>query len=300
MKIKILIAQHREFKVPNNDVYMPIHVGKSQSNVELGIQGDNTGDNISNKNKSYCELTALYWAWKNLKDVDIIGLCHYRRYFDFRNQINYILPTNYTICNNINDLDFSIPDRIIQNINKGKVYVTKPLYYPYPLVVDYSLCHISDDLRILQQIIETTQEKRFIDAYLKVMYSDNKLIHYNMFLMKWNDFDKYCNWLFPLLSEMEKHININTYNPIQQRIWGYMAERLFNVWLIAEKKDVLYKNVIMIDEQKINIVKDFTKRILTYLLGKLHCLIFGKSLQKLEKIRIELLKDSVLSHKSTN
>ena len=66
-KIKILVAQHKEAKVYANDVYIPIQVGKALSQIDLGIQGDNTGDNISDLNPFYCELTAQYWAWKNLR-----------------------------------------------------------------------------------------------------------------------------------------------------------------------------------------------------------------------------------------
>ena len=82
-RIKILVAAHKaDPNIRQDEVYMPIHVGKSlHPELDLGFQGDNTGDNISEKNGSYCELTALYWAWKNLKDVEIIGLAHYRRYF---------------------------------------------------------------------------------------------------------------------------------------------------------------------------------------------------------------------------
>lgn len=57
-----------------------------------------------------------------------------------------------------------------------------------------------------------------------------------MFIMKWDDFNNYCNWLFPILKEAEKRIDISHYNVIQKRIWGYMAERLMNVWLYAEKR----------------------------------------------------------------
>ena len=83
-----------EFKANQNsdEIFFPIHVGAAISNVTLGIQRDDQingsyCDNISSKNKSYCELTALYWAWKNIKkiypDLEYIGLNHYRRYFSF-------------------------------------------------------------------------------------------------------------------------------------------------------------------------------------------------------------------------
>ena len=75
MKVKILVCCHKNDIIPSQDNYMPIHVGKALHNdIDLGITGDNTGDNISIKNKNYCELTGVYWAWKNLENVDVVGL----------------------------------------------------------------------------------------------------------------------------------------------------------------------------------------------------------------------------------
>ena len=71
-KIKVLVCCHKATYVPNDDVYLPIQVGKANSKIDLGFQGDDEGKNISEKNFSYCELTAVYWAWKNLKDIDYI------------------------------------------------------------------------------------------------------------------------------------------------------------------------------------------------------------------------------------
>ena len=79
MDIKILVATHKKYWMPDDDVYVPLHVG-AEGKESLGYLPDNTGDHISSKNPSYCELTGLYWAWKNL-DCEYIGLCHYRRYF---------------------------------------------------------------------------------------------------------------------------------------------------------------------------------------------------------------------------
>lgn len=77
--IKILIAAHKQYWMPNDPVYLPLHVG-AEGKQDLGYTQDNTGDNISAKNPNFCELTGLYWAWKNL-DADYVGLVHYRRYF---------------------------------------------------------------------------------------------------------------------------------------------------------------------------------------------------------------------------
>lgn len=79
MDIKVIVAAHKPYRMPQDSMYVPLHVGRALDDQDLGWQGDNTGDNISLKNPYYCELTGLYWAWKNLK-ADAIGLVHYRRF----------------------------------------------------------------------------------------------------------------------------------------------------------------------------------------------------------------------------
>ena len=78
--IKIIIATHKKYKMPEDGMYIPLHVGAALSTEDFGFEKDNTGENISELNKGFCELTGLYWAWKNL-DTDYIGLAHYRRHF---------------------------------------------------------------------------------------------------------------------------------------------------------------------------------------------------------------------------
>ena len=85
MNIKILVVTHKKYWMPKIEMYLPIQVGLINKN-DLGYLKDNTGDNISYKNPNYCELTAMYWAWKNI-DVDYIGICHYRRYFTNKNKL---------------------------------------------------------------------------------------------------------------------------------------------------------------------------------------------------------------------
>ena len=79
MDIKIVIATHKNYWLPNDPCFLPLQVGKVQG-VFLGCQGDDSGDNISDRNAVYHEPTGLYWAWKNVQ-ADYLGLCHYRRYF---------------------------------------------------------------------------------------------------------------------------------------------------------------------------------------------------------------------------
>ena len=87
----IVVATHKKYRMPKDPLYLPLHVGAEGKRdakgnpLDFGYQKDNEGDNISIKNPRYCELTGIYWAWKNL-DSDYLGLVHFRRYFGGRNR----------------------------------------------------------------------------------------------------------------------------------------------------------------------------------------------------------------------
>src|SRR5688572_2068785 len=66
---------------PASELFMHIQGGRASSGHMLHMPGDDTGEHISGKNATFGELTVLYWAWKNLTGIDIVGFCHYRRYF---------------------------------------------------------------------------------------------------------------------------------------------------------------------------------------------------------------------------
>ncbi len=273
--VKIIVCCHKKDVMATQAPYMPIQVGRAISSVDLGIQGDNTGDNISEKNGSYCELTGLYWAWKNLKDVDIIGLCHYRRYFDFHNQCRHFMPFENIPTGNFSTTDLSIPEDILHKVSQGQIVVAKPLYYLHNLATDYCVAHISEDLRTLQHVIKETQPREVVSAYNNVMYHNNALIHYNMFLMRWAHFDNYCKWLFPILEEVERRTDISNYNPVQSRIYGYMAERLFNVWLNAYGRKIIHKPVIRFCDTKVAYMNPM--HFITYRLRCTACALVSKS-----------------------
>ena len=84
--IKLIIATHKKYDMPKSDIYLPLQVG-AEGKEKLGYEVDSSMDNISEKNPYYCELTGLYWAWKNL-DADYIGLVHYRRHFASKEKIS--------------------------------------------------------------------------------------------------------------------------------------------------------------------------------------------------------------------
>lgn len=246
--IKILTCIHKNDIYLKDKNYLPIHVGKALSKTDLGIQGDDTGDNISTKNPNYCELTAMYWAWKNLKDADYIGLCHYRRYFDFHNQCKKGFPyTVFATSEHVN-IDISIPEKIIKKLEEGYVVVPKSNTMNHALFYDYCTYHVSDDIRTVEAVIKEKCDSKYIEAFEHVMYRNNKLIPYNMFIMSREEYDKYCKWLFDILNAVESRTNIENYSPFQKRIYGFMAERLFNVYLYAEKMKTIKKAVIFFND----------------------------------------------------
>lgn len=246
--IKILIATHKpESIIRQNDVFFPIHVGKSlHPDVDLGYPGDNTGDNISGKNASYCELTALYWAWKNLKNIDYIGLCHYRRYFKFNNIFN--------LCNkSIDEMLFPSKKQILKKIGNNDIIVAKPFKYPYNLFDDYAICHNGLDMRFICNLIKESFSI-YYESTKEILTKSNALSPYNMFIMKWHIYDEYCSFLFPLLEKVEREIIINNYSPYQKRIYGFIAERLLNVFIhYNRKKYSIKKCPIQFIDNKIKI-----------------------------------------------
>lgn len=248
MNTKILVCCHKRDICATHEPFMPIHVGKElHSEVCLGIQTDNIGDNISYKNASYCELTGLYWAWKNLKDVDVIGLCHYRRYFDFYNLCKPLAPYVQIPSSSFGSVNLSIPADILYKVKEGYIIVPRKKNYRMPLYLEYCYSHISDDFRVLKEIFDNEPEN-YQNAFNELMYNNNKLMHYNMFIMKWNEFDKYCEWLFGILSKFEQKTDISRYNAVQGRIYGYVAERLFNIYVFANNKKTIARPIIWFND----------------------------------------------------
>ena len=233
--------------------YLPIQVGKALSSEDLGIQGDNVGDNISSKNVSYCELTGMYWAWKNLSGVDAIGLCHYRRYFDFHKQCRSFLPFDSFETNSFENLKLNLPEKILTHLNDGYVIVPQKNTLGITLGVQYCLIHNSADLQIMEEVIKDSCDKRYIDAFRYVIHGNNKIYPFNMFIMPWAIYDKYCRWLFMILEKIEQKIDIVNYNSYQKRVYGFMGERLLNIFLYAEQLKVKQYPIIYVNDSKLNI-----------------------------------------------
>ncbi|MGF3052682.1 DUF4422 domain-containing protein [Microbacterium sp. YY-03] len=218
MTSTMLIASHKQAPVPSSSLYVPVHVGHALNPADFGFRPDDSGDNISAKNRSYCELTAVYWAWKNI-DATAYGLSHYRRYFAG----TMPGPNGSKILSadeaNTLLLDFDVV------LGKPRNYVIETIDS------HYRNGHHGEDLDVLRAAIER-RSPEYLSAY-DTVFQGRKLSLYNMFLMRAEAFEAYCSWLFPLLSEVETHIDESDRTSYQQRTMGYLGERLLNVWVQA-------------------------------------------------------------------
>jgi len=217
-KTKILVATHKEYQFPQDTIYEPIEVGVARRDSDFEYLKDSSGDNISIKNDTFCELTALYWVWKNgyLDDVEYIGLVHYRRYF--RGKLNF---------KNRDIIDLNEIDSILSN--SDIILPKRRNYYIESVYSHYKHAHFSSDLDILREIIDDISPD-YLNSFDLIM-NQRSLYLYNMFIISKEKFVEYCEWLFPILFELESRIDISHRDSYQKRVFGFLGERLLNVWV---------------------------------------------------------------------
>jgi hypothetical protein len=249
MKTKILVCCHKNDIFKSSDVYLPIQVGRAISNTTLNMQGDIEVINLSEKNGSYCELTGMYWAWKNLKDVDYIGLCHYRRYFDFNHIGRKVFPSTTLGTRLFDSLNLEINSDIESYLERGACVVAKSVHLHTSLYLQYCEGHYSPDFKVMGDVIRETLSPEYFQGFWKYLVESNKFSPYNMFIMSWKQFDDYCSWLFPLLGAVEDKLDISHYPPFQKRVYGYLAERLLNLYVRTNKLKRLELPIIKIADE---------------------------------------------------
>ncbi len=216
MDIKIIVATHKKYWMPDDPMYLPVHVGAA-GKESIGYQRDDDGENISAKNPNYCELTGLYWAWKNL-NADYIGLAHYRRHYSngkrFGEKKEKVVDSA-EMEKKLNEADILLP--------------TPRNYWIETNYSQYAHAHHAIDLDTTRDILKE-KYPQYIAAWDSSM---KKTIghRFNMFVMKREYFDQYCEWLFDVLFELEKRLDISTYNKYDSRVFGFVSERLLDVWI---------------------------------------------------------------------
>lgn len=277
-KIKILVCCHKKCELPLNKtgIYLPIQVGAAISDINLGILCDNLVngvdcDNISAKNKSYCELTAVYWAWKNIKkmypNIEYIGLCHYRRFFTsdglsffekgrivakhlyksfrFLFQIpssEVVLHQKNSTMNDFNRAEKRIAKKI-SNVfarNKETIITVRKVTFNGKDVNEYFSAQGKFSVKYLRRSIENCFPN-YVGLFDKSLMQ-NKMYFANMFIMPFSIFDEYCEFLFSILDEFiqitkKENVFCEIFSEKSaERLLGYQGELLTNVFLQTKKR----------------------------------------------------------------
>lgn len=248
--IRIIVATHKKYRMPQDDIYLPVLVGAAgracdDAIFSEGYFRDDAGDNISAKNGSYCELTALYWAWKNV-DADYLGLVHYRRHFRggaFGDKFERILGR----------------DKAEKLLSDCSVLLPKKRHY-------FIESNRSQYIHAHHEIGLTAAEKVIKEYYPQYSSAFDEVMartsghRFNMFVMRRDIANSYCEWLFDVLFKVEGMLDISSWSDKEKRVFGYLSERLLDVWLL--KNNIKYKDVPYMFMENLNWFSKIYKFIL--------------------------------------
>ncbi len=241
--IKIFVVCHKPAYVPKYDMLIPIQAGAALAQYHYeGMVYDDSGDHISNKNPLYCELTAQYWAWKNI-DADYYGFFHYRRYLSFQNE--YAVDVNGGLNVKRNPAPYMELDRIpedlsefgyncekaVHMIEKNELLTVMREKLNITVYSQYCQYHDKNDL---DQVIKILKERHPQFSEAADQYLSSKYIYYmNIYIMKKSLFLEYAEWLFDILETFEAQMAVKE----QERLFGYLAERLFGIFYVYQRNN---------------------------------------------------------------
>ena len=246
---KIFVFYYKNGSILTEDpIYQPVMAGNARLDNTSNIPGDDTGENISAKNNYYSELTGIYWVWKHTSQ-EITGSCHYRRFFTAKPEpflyrakrlIYYLARLHKKRFGIIytGNIERFLP-RILNSTEIDQIFSEYDAIFPlrrkfrYSVKEHYRRYH---DLRDLDLLAELLNEKypEYLAAFNQVL-NGNRLYANNMFILKKQEYDQFMDWLFDLLFEFERRINKADYQGYQQRIMGFIAERLLTVWVYHQQ-----------------------------------------------------------------
>lgn len=246
MNLKVIVAAHKKYNISPDPMYLPVQVGSFHRD-SIGFQRDDEGENISEKNPNYCELTGLYWAWKNT-DSDYLGLVHYRRYFAGHHGGT--------------GLERVLTEKEAEEIlsRTDCIVPKKQKYYIETIYSHYEHTHFAQDIQKTREVLAADYPE-YLPAFDRHMKQRSSHM-FNMFIMKRELADQYCEFLFGVLEKLEKKVDLENYDAFQARVLGRIGEILLDVWLVTNH--VAYEEVPMIYLEKIN----WTKKIAAFLQAK--------------------------------
>lgn len=244
--ILIGVITHKAYPMPKNNIYLPIEVASAFHIEKIFEHRDNIGENIAEKNQSFCELTGIYYVYRNF-DCDILGFVHYRRLF---------LKKGFFVKKNLDNVISR--DEIVKKLNSYDFILPKKRhYYIENNYKHYIGAHKKEALDKTKEIIDKYYPT-YSNAFNKQMKKRSCHL-FNMFIAKKNVADNYLNWLFDVLFRLEKEINLDEYIGYDRRVFGFIAERLIDVYIMANKLTYVDQKYYFTEKQK------WIKKILKFL-----------------------------------
>ena len=257
--IKIFVSHRidKDTEIIDSPLYYNIRCGAVYDKREkVEILGDNVGENISEKRNSFCELTVMYWAWKNMQ-ADYYGLCHYRRYLSFAEHSANIIEKNYIDSKLISEYKLNDINALKNLVNKYDILACYPENVKNEINLQqesvYDMCknRIGDyDINGVKETLNLIQKRwpqYYTDAleYFHAPYAQ----FYNCFIMKKEYFNQMCTFVFDVLFELEKKLDTQYYNESNNRMPGFMGEHLigrFYHFLKKRKVKIKYLDLVYI------------------------------------------------------
>lgn len=255
---KIYIVHYKPGKIlKSGPLYQPLMSGNYFCKTREAFIGDDSWENISEKNPYYSELTGIYWVWKNRRQA-VTGLCHYRRFFTAQpepflyrcKRLLYSLVGLSAKRHGLiytKDINLFVP-RILNQEELHSILGHYDAILPqarklkYTVREHYRRYHDIHDLAVLETILNEKYPE-YLDAYYAVL-EEKRIYANNMFILKENHYQSFMEWWFDMLFEFEKRVDITQYTGYQQRIMGFISERLLTVWF--KKKDLRCKELQLI------------------------------------------------------
>lgn len=244
MNAVIIIAYHKRDILISGDPFLPVHAGRAlmtEDNPDRewlteNLIGDDTGENISAENRTYNELTALYWAWKNTES-DAVGFMHYRRHFVFDKTVKKNYLSTARIKEGYVSEKLKFTDGVIDGLLRDKCFVCAAQERSETVREHYRAAHGLKGLEITERVI---REKYPDYAEAAADYFDGKTEYfYNMFIMRRDIFERYADFLFGVLGEVAKELDGERLYP-SERITGVFMTRLIHEGYTAVRLPVMF------------------------------------------------------------
>ena len=217
MNTKIFVMAHKAFTPPEDPIYQPLQVGCAENEyLGEGYLRDDSGENISNLNHLFGELTGMYWVWQNYEGPETyIGINHYRRYFTDGSG------------------EFLDDERITALMENHELIASERIGTEKSYKNTYAEAHNLDDLMAVRDSVEKLYPDYLLDfdhvLKQKAVYSGNLMI------MERQQYNEYCKWLFEILFDASESIDVSGYDLYHARVFGFLSEGLLQVW--AEHHD---------------------------------------------------------------